>query len=139
LNSLPEAARYLRMPLATLRSWVQGRHYPTGSGQKFFEPVMTLPDPKLPSLSFFNLVEAHVLDAIRRKHDIHLDKVRAALSYVKKQFGLAHPLAEKSFRTDGISLFVSHVGSLIDVSKAGQLAMGEAVDDPHLRWLQTNP
>jgi DNA-binding transcriptional regulator YiaG len=59
--SLAEAAHYLRIPLATLRSWVRGRYYPTDGGKKFFKPVIELPDPNLVSLSFINLVEAHVL------------------------------------------------------------------------------
>jgi hypothetical protein len=63
--SIAEAAHYLRIPIATLRSWVRGRHYPTEAGEKFFKPVIDLPDPNLASLSFVNLVEAHVLDAIR--------------------------------------------------------------------------
>jgi len=65
-------AHYLRVPLATLRSWVRGRYYPTERGQKFFKPIIELPDSKLASLSFVNLVEAHVLDAIRREHKIPL-------------------------------------------------------------------
>jgi len=67
---LVEAAHYLLIPLATLRSWVRGRHYPTTRGKRFFKPIIDLPDPKLPSLSFINLVEANVLNAIRREHNI---------------------------------------------------------------------
>ena len=61
--SLTEASRYLSIPPATLRSWVAGRKYPTGSGPKFFRPVIELPDDARAGLSFVNLVEAHVLDA----------------------------------------------------------------------------
>jgi hypothetical protein len=64
--SIGEAAHYLRIPVATLRSWVRGRFYPTEHGRRFFKPLIELPDPNLGSLSFVNLVEAHVLDAIRR-------------------------------------------------------------------------
>ena len=71
LHSLPaygikEAAHYLSIPNATLRSWVLGRHYPTGTGKRFFWPIIELPDKDQRLLSFVNLVEAHVLDAIRR-------------------------------------------------------------------------
>ena len=31
--SIPEAARYLLIPVGTLRSWLHGRFYPTGEGQ----------------------------------------------------------------------------------------------------------
>jgi uncharacterized protein (DUF433 family) len=127
-----EAAHYLRIPIATLRSWVRGRHYPTESGKKFFQPVIELPDPNLPSLSFVNLVEAHILDAIRREHNIPLPKVRAALNYVKHQLGVPHPLADQKFESDGVSLIVERFGQLIAVSEEGQLAMKEMLT-AHLR------
>ena len=61
-----EAAHYLKIPLPTLRAWVQGRYYPVGKqGQKkFFEPIIVRPDKNLSPLSFVNLIEAHILDAI---------------------------------------------------------------------------
>ncbi|MGH8068644.1 MAG: hypothetical protein ACRERE_26115 [Candidatus Entotheonellia bacterium] len=55
-------AHYLQIPQATLRSWVVGRRYPTGDGTRFFEPLVTLPDPNRPLLSFMNVVEVHVHD-----------------------------------------------------------------------------
>jgi uncharacterized protein (DUF433 family) len=133
--SLAEAAHYLRIPLATLRSWVRGRYYPTEQGRKFFKPIIQLPDAGLPALSFVNLVEAHVLDAIRREHDIRLLKVRAALDYVSKQFGSRHPLADHKFQTDGMDLFLSKFEKLIAVSEAGQLAMKEMLA-AHLRRVE---
>ena len=51
---------------------VVGRPYPTGVGTRFFEPLILLPDPNRPLLSFMNVVEVHVLDAIRRQHQIRL-------------------------------------------------------------------
>jgi uncharacterized protein (DUF433 family) len=133
--TIAEAAHYLRIPLATLRSWVRGRFYPTERGQKFFNPIVELPDSKLPSLSFVNMVEAHVLDAIRREHDISLPKVRIALDYVRKQFGSRHPLADHKFQTDGIALFLSRFEKLIAVSEAGQLAMKDMLA-AHLRRVE---
>lgn len=133
--SLAEAAHYLRIPIATLRSWVRGRHYPTEGGKKFFKPVIALPDPNLASLSFFNLVEAHVLDAIRREHNIPLPKVRTALDYVTQRLGVPHPLANQKFESDGVSLLVSRFGQLIAVSEAGQLAMSDMLA-AHLRRVE---
>jgi uncharacterized protein (DUF433 family) len=133
--TLAEAAHYLRIPHATLRSWVRGRYYPTERGRRFFKPIIELPDHELPSLSFVNLVEAHVLDAIRREHDIPLPKVRAALDYVRKQFGSRHPLADHKFQTDGMALVLSRFEKLIAVSEAGQLAMKEMLA-AHLRRVE---
>ena len=132
---LAEAAHYLRIPIATLRSWVCGRYYPTERGRSFFKPLLELPDPKLLSLSFVNLVEAHVLNAIRRQHNIPVPKIRLALDYVKRRFGTRHPLADHKFETDGAALFVARFGELIAVSEAGQLAMREMLA-AHLRRLE---
>jgi len=133
-----EAAHYLLMPQATLRSWAVGRYYPTGTGKKFFHPVILLPDKKRALLSFINLVEAHVLDAIRREHQIPLDRVRIAIEYLQRQFGSKHPLAEQSFETDGLDLFVQKYSQLINVTKAGQLAIRDLLQ-AHLRRIDRDP
>jgi uncharacterized protein (DUF433 family) len=123
--SLTEASRYLLIPPATLRSWVAGRKYPTDSGPKFFRPVIELPDNVRSGLSFVNLVEAHVLDAIRRHHQVPLSKIRQAIHYLRKQFSSKHPLAEQRFETDGLDLFIDKFGQLINVTDSGQLALRE--------------
>lgn len=120
---IPEAAHYLRLPTATLRSWVLGRKYDTQSGKQFFEPVIHRPDPDLPLLSFFNLAEAHVLSAFRREHEIPLHQIRAALDYVRERFDRKHPLIDQQFQTDGAALFIEHLGVIVDASARGQIVM----------------
>jgi uncharacterized protein (DUF433 family) len=127
--SIAEAAHYLRMPTATLRSWVLGRYYPAGHEQRFFRPVIELPDRGRPRLSFVNLVEAHVLDAIRRDHEVALKHVRTALAFLAKHKQRSrHPLAEQDFVTDKVHLFIEEYGRLINISRDGQLAMRSVVD-----------
>lgn len=120
-----DAAHYLTIPLATVRSWSAGRPYPTKSGRRFFYPVLTLPERTPPVLSFTNLVEAHVLDAIRRKHQIPLDKIRLAIRYLREEFGSEHPLSDYRLETDGLDLFVQEYGRLINITRSGQLAIRE--------------
>lgn len=132
--NIAEAAHYLRMPVATLRTWVLGRHYPTGKGRKRFHPLIDIADRKGRLLSFINLAEAHVLSACRRKHRIPFEKVRPALDFIAREFGSKHPLLEKEFETDGVSLFIQHLGQLIDVSAHGQLVMRRFVEQ-HLKRL----
>lgn len=124
---LSEAAQYLRIPLATLRSWIRGRSYPAGGTKKQFVPLIHLTKSSATSLSFMNLVEAHVLDAIRREHKIPMHKVRKALAYVKKHFNLEYPLAEQQFETDGLNLFIEDLTKTVSISEAGQLAMREMI------------
>jgi uncharacterized protein (DUF433 family) len=123
-----EAAHYLRMPEETLRSWVLGRWYPAEGGTKRFQPLIRLDDPQRRYLSFMNLVEAHVLAAIRRGHGVKLPKVRSALEHVKRQFDVERPLVDETFQTDGLDLFVERYGSLINASREGQQAMKEIID-----------
>ena len=136
--SVRETAHYLRIPLAKLQSWVIGRWYPTEQGKRYFAPIIALPYRNKPLLSFVNLIETHVLDAIRREHNVPLHKVRTALQYLKRQFPSEHPLADQSFETDGSNLFIQKLGQLINVSQEGQLAMRELLD-AHLRRIQRDP
>lgn len=127
---VPEAAHYLRIPVTTLRAWVSGQQYVTAAGRsRHFAPVIALPPGTPPRLSFLNLVEAHVLDAIRREHEIPLQKVRPALAYLRQLVpSSAHPLADQRFETDGVDLFIQHVGELLVITREGQLAMRQVLD-----------
>jgi uncharacterized protein (DUF433 family) len=125
--SLAEAAHYLRMPEGTLRSWVVGRWYPVAGQSKRSRPLIHLDDPQRQYLSFINLVEAHILAAIRRRHGVKLPKVRAALDFVKRQFHVERPLIAETFQTDGLDLFVERYGDLMNASREGQQAMKEII------------
>jgi len=124
--SIPEAAHYLQIPPSTLRSWTKGWRYPTRAGEKRSAPLITppaAPDQGPVLLSFVNIVEAHVLDALRREHRVTMPTVREALTYLEAQLPSAHPLADRKFETDGIDLFIEQYGKLINISQDGQLAM----------------
>ena len=129
---ITEAAHYLRVPTSTIRWWVTGRSYHVETGHQLSKPIIEPPSAESNLLSFINLIEIHVLDAIRRKHRIPLDKVRTALCYLKKEFQSKHPLADAEFETDGMNLFVQKYGQLINISEAGQLAIKELLQ-AHLR------
>lgn len=122
--SIQEVARLVRIPQATVRSWVLGRRYPTAEDRrKLFEPVVRIADPASRSLSFRNLIELHVLSAIRRDHGVRLKEVRKAVDYLRRKFKSRHPLADVEMQTDGTNLFVERCGELVDVSDQGQMAM----------------
>ncbi len=130
-----EAARYLYVPEATLRSWVMGRTYPTSVGRRYFEPLITVPENKPRLLSFTNLVEAHVLAAIRRKHGVTLPNVRSAIDHLRSQYDIDHPLANARFKTDGLSLFIEVLDQLVNVSMRGQTAIREIME-AHLERIE---
>src|SRR5258708_12485747 len=83
---LVDAAIYLNIPTATLRSWIKGYYYPIKDGRRFFKPVFYLPDPKISLLSYTNLVEAFVLSSLRRKHQIDLYKIIKAIKNLQTLF-----------------------------------------------------
>jgi uncharacterized protein (DUF433 family) len=136
--TVSEAAQYLLMPRPTLRSWVAGRPYPTRAGQKYFRPLVALPQHRPPVLSFVNLVEVHVLDALRREHQIPLDQVRVAIDYLRRKLGVRHPLADQNLETDGLDIFVQKYGQLINITREGQLAIRQLLQ-AHLRRIDRDP
>jgi uncharacterized protein (DUF433 family) len=129
---IEEAARCLGMSAATLDSWVNGRKYPTATGQKFFKPLIELAAPG--NLSFYNLVEAHILLSTRKKHMVEMPSIRRAIDYVRKTYPSAHPLLSESFLTDGRDLFIKKIEGpkgqeqTINVSSWGQLGLGPILD-----------
>jgi len=133
--SVGDAARYLRIPSGTIRSWTVGRHYPVGDGSRFFKPLIRVPNNKPRLLSFTNLIEVHVLRAIRQHHKIQLDKVRTALDFIDEEIPVSHPLANERFRTNGVDLFIERYGSLINTSKREKLELKDAIN-AHLERIE---
>lgn len=121
------AAHLTQVPQSTLRAWVAGRTYPTKDGSRRAVPVIRPAEPGY--LSFINLVEAHALAAMRREYQLKLDKIRQAVRYVEQQLQVDHPLARQEFKTNGVELFVEHLGKLLNVSQQGQLSIREAFGD----------
>jgi uncharacterized protein (DUF433 family) len=122
-----ESAHLLKIPMATLKSWIRGRSYPTSHGTRKFQPLITLPEDGLPLLSFINLVEAHVLDAIRYKDKLPLINVRTAIKTLKEKYDSEHPLIEYEFQHDGVDLFTDIEKNIVNVSKGGQFAIREII------------
>lgn len=130
-----QAARYLGLSKTTLRQWVLGRRYETHAGAEFSGPLIRLPDPGRPMLSFTNLVEAYVLASLRRKHQIRMRKIREALLYLEDKLGSEHPLATEQLETFGGSLFLRKYGQLIDLPEDGQTGIEEILR-PYLQRIE---
>lgn len=133
-----EAAHYLNMSQSTLRAWCLGTKYGPKDEKRWFEPVIDLDGEAGDGLSFLNLVEAHVLVAIRRHHGIPLPKVREALRYVSAELGIERPLAAARFQTDGIDLLIEQLGRLVNVSQDGQLEMSSIIN-AYLQRIERDP
>lgn len=132
---LSEAAQYLRIPRTTIRDWVTGRSLRDEAVTRRSQPIIPVPKSTPRLLSFINLVEVHVLDAIRRQHNISLEKVRKAIQFLQKQFPSKHPLVDHNFETNGINLFIEKYGQLIAITQEGQLAMKDIMK-AHLKRIE---
>lgn len=136
--SFTEAARYLRLPLSTVRAWCMGqRYYDAKRSPRRFAPVIDIADAKAKRLSFINLVELFVLAAIRRKYEVGLPQVRQAVAYLKRKFPTPHPLADHEFQTNGVDLFAVKFGELLNL-KDGQVEIAEFLR-AHLKCIRRDP
>jgi len=129
---LAEAARYVKLPVATLRSWVAGRAYPKAKGVGRFQPLIHPPLHKPPALTFWNLIEAHVLRSPRTDHAVSIKDVRNALTYAERKLGISRLLLRKELRTEAGRMFLDRYGELIELSASGQLAMRQLLEE-HLK------
>ena len=122
--SIPEAAFYLRIPPNTLRAWTLGQDYVTQTGQhRTFKPLIELADKKNKLLSFYNLVEAHILRFTTEQRGVPFKNVRSALDYLQEKIPGKHPLLSHNFETSGKDLFVQHLEETINATAFGQRTM----------------
>jgi uncharacterized protein (DUF433 family) len=127
--SIPEAAFYLRIPTTTLRAWTVGQNYVTSGGtHRTFKPLIELADRQNKLLSFYNLVEAHILRFTTERRGVPLENVRKALDYVHEKIPGKHPLITHKFETLGKDLFIEYLGKTINATAYGQQAMREILD-----------
>ena len=115
-----EVARYLHLPPSTLRDWVDGR-----SGKSPAPAVIVRPDPRDTRLSFNNLVEAHVLRALRLEHKISMQAVRQALEDAQAEHGIERLLIDKRLTAAPGEMFIREYGRLMSLTKLNQLALEE--------------
>lgn len=121
--TVAEAARYLKVAPATLRAWVAGRPYPKGDGTAHSHPLIRPAKQPPPTLSFWNLIEAHVLRSLRIDHSVPMDCLRKAIAFAEGELGAHKLLLSPELRTDAGRLLLERYGQLIDLSKSGQMAM----------------
>lgn len=136
--TLAEAARYLKVAPATLRSWVVGRAYPKGEGVAHSHPLIGPATKHPPILSFWNLIEAHVLRSLRIDHGVSMDALRKALHYAERALNIDRLLLSPELRTDAGRLLLERYGQLIDLSTSGQMALRHTFHE-HLARVEWDP
>jgi len=132
-----EVSRYLQIPERTIENWAFGYGVSQG-GSRQARPVISAASINPRLLSFVNVLELHVLNALRRQHKVRLPSIRSAVEWLARQFNTEHPLADLNIETNGVTVFVEHYGKLIDASRQGQYAMHRMLD-LHLSRIERNP
>lgn len=133
--SISEAARYLKLPAATLRSWMLGRPYPKAGETARFKPLFQVARKAPPALSFYNLIEAHVLRSLRTEHGVPIREVRNAIDYAEKSLQIDRLLLHKDLLTHAGNVFLEKYGNLINLSASGQLALRKYFEE-HLKRVE---
>ena len=133
-----EASHYLRVPENTVRNWATGYSYATRGGKRSrTKALIDVADARQHLFSFINLLELHVISALRRDHHVQMPKIRRAIEYLQRELKSPHPLIDEEMETDGTDIFISKYGSLINASRHGQLAM-KALLQAHLKRIERN-
>ena len=113
--ALAEAARYLKLPPATLRAWTVGRDYPVADGQNRFRALIKPARGKPPLLSFNNLIEAHVWRALRTEHGVSIKALRDSIAFAERKLRIDRLLLREDLRTHGGRVLLDHYGDLIEL------------------------
>ncbi len=121
--TFPEAGRYLGIPPSTLRYWVVGQPVARGNKAATYEALIRAPAGAENRMSFNNLVEAHVLRALRTLHRIKMAAVRDALAFAEESLGIDRLLLRDELATSGQDILLERLGQLITLSRSGQLAL----------------
>jgi uncharacterized protein (DUF433 family) len=116
LYGLSEAALYLRLPIKTLEYWV------------FTRPLIKAAGGRPRTLSFMNLLECHMLAAMRKLYDLRLPKIRKAVAHLSQTSRFRHPLIEEPLYTDRKDVLIKELDKMLNISRGGQYTIPQIVD-----------
>jgi uncharacterized protein (DUF433 family) len=128
--TLEEAARYLLVPVSTVRYWTIGE---AGAA-----PLTTIFSRRPPLLSFKNLVEMYVLESLREIHDIGLPRIRRSVEELRIEKPSKFPLADYQMATRGRKIYLEGDDvELINLTAGGQHAF-KLILNPFLKRVERN-
>lgn len=127
--SIREVALFVHLPEKTLRTWVAGRTFPRVAGEGHSTRLIEPADGEGSVLSFYNLIEAHILRSTRKRDEVPMKFIRDAIDFVNERYPARHPLITGEFETDGRHLFVRKLEGLLNASLKGQIALEPILDE----------
>lgn len=119
MYGLAEAGLYLRLPMTTLEYWVFGRNK--------IRPMIKAASKEPRSLSFMNLLECHMLAAMKKVYDLRLPKIRRAVEHLSATTAFRHPLIEQPLYTDRVDVLIKEMDRMLNISRGGQFVIPEIV------------
>jgi uncharacterized protein (DUF433 family) len=129
-----EVARSLRMREERLLDWTHPQDDYGHHGERFSSLIEVHDSGSGEGrLSFFNVVEAHILLSTRDYDKVPMLHIRRALEWIRREIPAPHPLIEHNFETNGKHLFLRKLSEfgeqdLINVSTFGQRGFAEVLD-----------
>lgn len=121
IYKIGEAAFFVGVPPSTMHTWVYGRDYKVGDTWRDWPALIRAADTKRGLLSFVNIAEAHVLDAMRR-NGIPMQQVRDGIELIGK--ATRHPLVSTEFYHIGRKLLAEYLGNVVSLKRP---TLGQAV------------
>lgn len=110
----------MRLPIKTLEYWAFGR------GR--MPALIRVASERPRSLSFMNLLECHMLAAMREIYELRLPKIRRAIAHLNKKSKFAHPLIEEPLYTNRIDVLLREIDGFVNISRSGQYVIPEIVE-----------
>ena len=137
---LAEAARLARIPVTTLRRWLEGHHRTTREGRDVFDPPVLRIEPiGSDEVTWGEFVESLYLRAYRSR-DITLQKLRKVVLELREDMDTPFPLATHRLLVSGRDLFRLKLeqteekeATTLQSVPGGQQSMWEAIN----RYLET--
>jgi uncharacterized protein (DUF433 family) len=124
--TIPEAAAFLGLPVRTLRSWYLGT-------DPIFRPSAKVGG--IPLLSFFDLVDAHIVQVARRNHKVPMSRIRDGIRQMRKEGSKTrHPLQDENIRIFARQLVLVHPGGrgrrrqITNISRHGQAGIPSVIE-----------
>jgi uncharacterized protein (DUF433 family) len=91
----------------------------------FFRPVIERPGDG--RLSFYNLIEVHVLRSLRTRHAVKLEHVRQAAEVAEQEYKISKLLLSEQLRFGAGNLFLEQYGKITRFSRSEQLVLVEVL------------
>lgn len=79
-------------------------------------------------ISFNNLVEAHILRALRTRHGVRVAALRDSIEYTERKLQIRHLLLSGELRTAGQDILLDRLSKLITLSRSGLRAMRQMLE-----------